>query len=381
MLPSTYSTKKVESKTFFVGAGSTRGGFQIHPLVIVPRSSTLFTEALHGQEVHITAIAENHAGDRSHFHASPVIVDHTPPQISNTNMTINYKQILEQTLSKVGLTWEVTDVESKITQCACAIVDDDNRPIYDGIAVSLKQFVTPLLPLPHGSMISAHITCYNDANMKTLTTVGPVLISYLPPDVKESEISFVTTAETSAGIPVTCPSSPLMFSWEGIDDAFGIKGYSYRILQGGQISKDWEDTKMRTSVLVEDISLTNNRLYTVEVMASNYAGFYSKAINASILVLGHAPTLTGKFPRITRTGKTLDVSWNDVFFVRHELQPSYSVTLGSEEGFIDIISRKHLQDQRYVVDVSYTGNDVFTIITCTYITGTSNVFRGRVTVS
>ncbi|XP_069134693.1 uncharacterized protein [Argopecten irradians] len=230
-------------------------------------------------------------------------------------------------------------------------------------------------------MISAHITCYNDANMKILTTVGPELISYLPPDVKEGEISFVTTAETSAGFPVTCPSSPLMFFWEGIDDAFGIKGYSYCILQGGQVTKDWGETKMRTSVLVEDISLTNNRLYTVEVMASNYAGVYSEAINASILVFGHAPTLTGKFPRITRTGNTFDVSWNDVFSVRPELQPSYTVTLGSEEGFTDIASHKHLQEQRYVFDVSYTGKDVYTIITCTYITGTSNVIRGRVTVS
>ncbi|XP_069134697.1 uncharacterized protein [Argopecten irradians] len=368
-------------KNIFVGAGSTRGGFQIHPLVIVPWSSTLFTEALHGQEVHITAIAENHAGDRSHFHASPVIVDHTPPQISNTKMTINYKQISEQTLTKVTLTWEVTDAESKITQCACAIVDDDNIPIYDGIDVSLRQFVTPSIPLTHGTMISAHVTCYNDANMKQVTTVGPELISYLPPDVKEGEISFVTTAETSAGIPVTCPSSPLMFSWEGIDDSFGIEGYSYRIIQGDRVTKDWEDTEMRTSVSVEDISLTDNRLYTVEVMASNYAGVYSEAINASILVLGHAPILTGKYPRITRTGKTLDVSWNDVFSVRPELQPSYTVTLGSEKGFTDIASHKHLQDQRNVFDVSYTGNEVFTIITCTYITGTSDVFRGRVTVS
>ncbi|XP_069134687.1 uncharacterized protein [Argopecten irradians] len=367
-------------KNIFVGAGSTRGGFQIHPLVIVPWSSTLFTEALHGQEVHITAIAENHAGGRSHFHASPVIVDHTPPQISNAKMTINYREISEKTMTKVTLTWDVTDAESKVKQCFCAIVDDDNRPIYDGMAVSLRQFVSPSIPLTHGTMISAHITCYNDANMKTFTTVGPELISYLPPDVKVGVISFVTTAETLAGIPVTCPCSPFMFNWVGIDDSFGIKGYSYRILQGGQVTKDWEDTEMRTSVSVEDISLTDNRLYTVEVMASNYAGVYSEAINASILVLGHAPTLTGNIPEITKTNQTLNVSWNDVFYVRPELQPSYTVTLGSEKGLTDLIRMTYIQETSHVFEVVYTGSDVFTIITCTYVTETSAVFREWVSI-
>ncbi|XP_033749017.1 uncharacterized protein LOC117333705 [Pecten maximus] len=370
-------------KDIFVGAGSTRGGFQIHQLVPVPSSSNilLFTEALHGQEVYITAIVENHAGDRSHFHSRSVIMDHTPPIISNAMMTMTYKSSAEYALTQVNVTWEVKDTESSTVQCSCVIVDDANGTIIDGIISSPKRCYTPPLPLMHGTMISALVNCYNDANLGQIASVGPELVAYLPPDVKNAKIFFSTSVETSDGLPIVRPSSSLIFSWEGIDDSFGIKSYSYRILHGGQVAKDWEDTETRSYVSVEDVSLTDNGLYSVEVTANNYAGIYSKTINASVLVLGEAPSLTDQLPQISRTDEIVDVSWVDVFSVRPELQPTYSVTIGSEEGLADIVRRMNIKEQRHVFHNMYSGNDAFVIITCTYNTGTTSVFRAKVSIS
>ncbi|XP_069134809.1 uncharacterized protein [Argopecten irradians] len=372
-------------KDIYVGAGSTPGSFQLHPLLLVPRSSNklLFTEVPHGQEVYVTAIAENHAGDQSHFHAKAFVMDHTSPQISNAQMTMTYESFGGISVTKINVTWETYDIESSSTECSCDIVEHANQTVIAGIdnKPMLNQLQTEPLHLTHGTMISAHITCYNDAGLNQVTTVGPKLISYLPPGVQNAAIFIDTTAETVAKVPVLHSNSPLMFSWEGIDDSFGIKGYSYRILQGDQVTKDWEDTEMRTSVSVEDISLTDNRLYIVEVMASNYAGIHSEAFNTSVFILGDAPALTGHYPRVTRTGDSLEIMWSDVFLVRPDLIPTYVVTLGSELGFADVIRRLETTEEHRVLETVFTESDVYAVITCGYQTGKFVVFQGKLSVS
>ncbi|XP_069134181.1 uncharacterized protein [Argopecten irradians] len=372
-------------KDIYVAAGSTPGGFQLHPLVLVPRSSNklLFTEVPHGQEVYVTAKAENHAGDQSHFHAKAFVMDHTPPQISNAQMTMTYESSGGISVTKINITWDTYDIESSSTECSCDIVEHTNQTVIAGIdnKPMLNQLQTEPLHLTHGIMISAHITCYNDADLHQATTVGPKLISYRPPDVQKAAIFIDTKAETVAKVPVLYSSSPLMFTWEGIDDSFGIKGYSYRILQGGRVTKDWEDTEMRTSVSVEDISLADNHLYTVEVMASNYAGVYSEVINASILILGDVPSLTGHYPRVSRTGDILEIVWSDVFVVRPDLVPTYVVTLGSELGFADVIRRLDITEEHHMLETVFTGSDVYAVITCGYQTGKFVIFQGKLPVS
>ncbi|XP_033747031.1 uncharacterized protein LOC117332255 [Pecten maximus] len=372
-------------KNIYVGAGSTRGGFQNHPLVSVLSLSNiiLFTEALHGQAVHITAISENHSGDRSHFYASPIMMDHTPPIISNAVMTMTYDNSEETSMTMIIVTWEVNDFESSSTQCSCIIGENANNTVLDEIEMEpLRQhFQTKPLPLIHGIAISAVITCLNDANLEQVASVGPEVIAYLPPDVENAKVLIDTAIETLDGVPVVRRSASLMFSWEGIDDSFGIKGYSYRILNGGQVAKDWEDTEMRTYVSVEDISLTDNRLYTVEVTAFNNNGIYSQAINASVFVSGEAPSLTGHYPKATKNGNVLEIVWSDVFAVRPDFLPTFVVTLGSNLGLADILRRVETTEERHVFQNIYDGSDVFAIITCTYQTGESSVFRRKLSLS
>ncbi|XP_060074391.1 uncharacterized protein LOC132554109 [Ylistrum balloti] len=370
-------------KQIYVGAGSTREGFQIHPLLLVPSLSNviLFTEAPHGQAIYITAIVENHAGIRGHFHSHAIIMDHTPPIISNAVMNTTYISFGEDTLTTVSVTWEVIDAESSSTHCSCAIVVNNSVIIESGMRLSLHHFQTPYLPLIHGSMISAEVTCSNDADLKKILSVGPKLITYFPPDINNAAIYVNTLAETSSEVPVIPPGSPLIFSWGEFDDSYGIQTYSYRVLQGDQVTKDWEDTEMRTYVSVEDVSLKNNNLYIVEVTACSKDGIYSKAINASVLVTGDAPVLTGRHSKVTRTGEKIEIIWSDVFSVRPELLPTYAIKLGSQEGLVDILRHIETREQRHVFHNTYDGSDVFIDITCKYQTGASSVFREKQSLS
>ncbi|XP_021360606.1 uncharacterized protein LOC110455039 isoform X2 [Mizuhopecten yessoensis] len=372
-------------KAIYVGAGSTRGGFQLHPLVLVSSLSNilLYTKTPHGQVVHVSAIVENHAGDRGHFHSRAITMDHTPPMISNASMTTTFITSGEQIFTKVSITWEVQDAESSSTECSCAIVNFADQTLIDGIEIvpSLKQFQTTHLTLTHGTVILALITCLNDAKLKHFISVGPKRIAFLSPNVDNAKIFFDTSVRTTSGVPVIRPSSPLAFSWGDVDDSFEIKGYAYRILQGDQVTRSWEDTEMRTYVSVEDVSLTDNRLYTVEVTTCNYDGVYSDAINASVLVLEDAPSLTNYPPTVTRSGDSLEIAWDSVFSVRPDLLPTYSVIIGSEKGFADILRRVETTEQRHVFQNTYSGSDVFTIITCTYMTGTSAVVREKLSFS
>ena len=110
-----------------VGAGTTPGSFQVQPLrdIHAPIGFTLIKSDLsHGSEVYVTVIAENHAGIVRAFQAtSPVIVDHTPPDVDKVAVEIvvvnntGYLELQED----VKVTWSATDETSDINYCTCAL--------------------------------------------------------------------------------------------------------------------------------------------------------------------------------------------------------------------------------------------------------------------
>ena len=110
-----------------IGAGTTKGGFQIQPL----KSTSLHfhelieTDVPHGTPVFITVTAKNSAGLMSVFQSNPLIIDHTPPSISKAHLTLVYSsEGNSNTTVTADVTWIVRDGESGVKSCLCALGEE-----------------------------------------------------------------------------------------------------------------------------------------------------------------------------------------------------------------------------------------------------------------
>ena len=126
-----------------VGAGTTRGGYQVRPLRPFSKFNhgLIKTDIPHGSRIYLTAVATNNAGQRSIF-TQEVTIDHTPPMISNVNVKIhnadNFRKSMEKNFSSIGNTtelsittplgethlrvgWRASEEESKLLRCYCSV--------------------------------------------------------------------------------------------------------------------------------------------------------------------------------------------------------------------------------------------------------------------
>ena len=109
-----------------IGIGSTYGGFQLRPLSPIHGGTNgiLNIDAPHASRVYVTAIAENHAGLVYVYHADPIMIDHTPPEIYDVTVLTDTTTSHNLTLgirSIVKTKWNIREVESGIKACYCAI--------------------------------------------------------------------------------------------------------------------------------------------------------------------------------------------------------------------------------------------------------------------
>ena len=115
-------------KQIQLGAGTNPRGFQIKSLSRVHHHNhkhLIYTEALHGTKVYVTAIVENKAGLRTVLQSQPIIIDHTVPVVDNlskSHQTVqeNVSGVIE-TKTIVQASWNVADDESGINICYCSI--------------------------------------------------------------------------------------------------------------------------------------------------------------------------------------------------------------------------------------------------------------------
>ena len=108
-----------------VGAGTTKGGFQVQALKQIHggNSGIIRADVQTGAPVYVTVLAENGAGHQSVFYAEPIKMDKTAPVISNLNIVMNMTENSNQTNSSyiaLVTSWRALDTESGIKVCYCA---------------------------------------------------------------------------------------------------------------------------------------------------------------------------------------------------------------------------------------------------------------------
>ena len=81
-----------------IGAGTTKGGFQINNLTTVTSKhhTALAVDATHGSPLYLTMVATNGAGIRQEFYSEQITIDHTLPLITHSDVNLAY--VFEETV-------------------------------------------------------------------------------------------------------------------------------------------------------------------------------------------------------------------------------------------------------------------------------------------
>ena len=144
-------------RDILVGAGTTKGGYQVLPLTPITANGHLIvkTEVHHGSVVYPIAISTNYAGLKTTLFGTPIIVDHTEPTLtivsskiknkkigyslhnneslkndtftnsSENNSTTRYGNATivngTEVLTTVTVTFDVEDLESGVLHCFCSV--------------------------------------------------------------------------------------------------------------------------------------------------------------------------------------------------------------------------------------------------------------------
>jgi hypothetical protein len=238
---------------FLVGAGTTRGGFQVRSPSPFSKLNhgVIEVDASHGSRIHLTAIVRNYAGLFSKYEEA-IMLDHTPPTVSNLRVNIqnikakkgmgilgaqngdvaenetlstNFSEpIMNTNIAKteIKVTWNISEEESGILSCYCSaskylnlgmcFTQDMNRYHYIQDDISKLCIISGSLSKPtsthwqrspdntvckllnftfdHGTMISVSVRCINKVQLLGEQTAGPFTIYHKPPTIERSSLSF-----------------------------------------------------------------------------------------------------------------------------------------------------------------------------------------------
>ncbi|XP_069118470.1 uncharacterized protein [Argopecten irradians] len=359
-----------------LGVGTTVHGYQVQALepVFTGGYHAFPVKLPHRSPVHVTVVVENTAGLRSYFRSAPLIIDHTPPTISD--VLLQYRDVSDRQVV-LHVTWTVEDKESQYVFCdvSCGsiwrtdTIESDSRA---EISVESEP-----LGIQHGTPIIGTITCKNSAEMIQQTTTNDVTILLEPPGHANSRITFLNThGSTVTGQAVTRLSENLHFHWDEFDYPVGEVKYQYRVdFRNGSLSS-WVDVGYRNFVTSHVLNVADHSECGLEVRGSNERGLISGSINATIYVLRQPPSLTGTpcdFPVAEQGSIYLDCSL--VFKVTGLLRTSYVLTVGTELGFSDVVRYRVFGDN--VFTFLFNDNDVaelFVMVTAVYDTGAETTY-------
>ncbi|XP_033730988.1 uncharacterized protein LOC117320520 [Pecten maximus] len=359
-----------------LGVGTTIHGYQVRALepVFTGGYHAFPVNLPHGTPIYATAVVENNVGLRSYFRSSPLIIDHTPPTISD--VLLQYSDGTEGHVV-IHITWKVEDKESQHVHCdvSCGSIWRTEGMQTDNI--SKISVDSEPLRIPHGTIITGTITCENNAGMIKQTRTNDVTILLDPPGHTDSRIQFLNVHGTTVtGQVVTRFGENLQFHWDEFDYPVGDVTYQYRIDYMNGSKTSWVDVGFRSYVTTYTLNIVEGSECGLEVRGSNERGVFSESINSTIYVLRHSPLLTGtpcEFPEVE--GGTVTLNCSQVFEVTDRLKTSYILTVGTELGFSDVVWYHVFDSNVFTFELDDNIAELFVMVTAVYDTGPELTYR------
>ncbi|XP_048259497.1 uncharacterized protein LOC124148456 isoform X1 [Haliotis rufescens] len=365
-------------KNIEIGVGTTPGGFQLQTL---RRAEAGFHQLLevtapHGTPVYTTVIAENGAGLRTHYLSDPIVLDHTPPTISDVKVLLFYSGSKPSETTHASGSWSTEDKESGIDTCWCALG-------HTRLASDLHSWVTSesgtscQIPVPHpshGLRLYMNIQCTNNVELGSLDASDELQILFRPPSAAGSSVGFVVQnsySQHGKDVPQSIMSS-LAFQWTW-PDRESVSHYQCRVT-GIEV---WTNTTLRYCEM-SSMQLKDGENYTAMVRAVNMRQQISEVISASVATDSSAPVLTGRNALVHWSSDSVTVSFGDVFYPRRN-HLTYTISVGSSMGYSDYMQLYTTSHTDVTVNVPGTISEIHATITAQAPVGTYESYSGTFT--
>ncbi|XP_061172145.1 uncharacterized protein LOC133181615 [Saccostrea echinata] len=340
----------------------------------------------HGTIVYPSALVENNAGLKQYFQSDPIVWDHTPPNISIRNVSVEYHDVIgknKSIKSCITVHWELAEYESGIQYCQCALGDRFGLKNLQTWRKSNNISVcrSSLLEIPHGSRVYSSVKCFNKIGLQTeVNRKSPIIISFNSPRTPSRNVDFVVySATVENSMNYQRVSSSLHFHWPAFEDISGITKYSVCIKSDKLMIYDWRDIGRHNYFSADELILDTHRNYSVYVFGTNEGKKESNFINGSISINDIVPLQTGNSCVITGNNTSLLVSWKEVFELTPVLVPTFVVNIGSEVGYADLLNNFKTSNTEYFM--SSNAMQLYVVITAKYITGSESTYREFITVN
>ncbi|XP_041349360.1 LOW QUALITY PROTEIN: uncharacterized protein LOC121368688 [Gigantopelta aegis] len=353
-----------------IGAGTTKGGFQIRPLksTFLHFDELIETNIPHGTPVFVTVTAENSAGLVSVFQSDPLIIDHTPPSISKTAVSLVYSSDGNYKMTVTAdVTWTVRDEESGVKSCWCAL---GYKPLSKHIqpwtlAPEITNCRLNVVNASHHQEIYASLKCFNQIELHSAVSVGPRIVLLQPPSAQKGKVMFILSNESPESTvrpPAQLDTKHLQMAWVNLGDDHNIKTFRYRITAGGVPITQWKNTSLNYAEL--DVDLHDGQTCTAEVMAVDTRDQHSDVIAGALVVDSRPPILTGSTITAQWREGTVYLDWGRVFFHQRSALV-YSIAVGSRNGYTDLLHDLEMHVTSVTVNVDSSVKSVYVVIKAT----------------
>lgn len=367
----------------FLGAGTTPNGFQIRslsPLSLI-NHVTINVNLPHGTPVYITAIIKNHAGLEKSFKSSKIILDHTPPFVTNTKASIMYNTIHNDKSATVNMQWKVVDEESNLKICLYSLGNSpQSADIQEWTASeSYNSCHIYNISAKHGTVLYGTVRCVNDIGLYMDVGFNPVEVSFRPPTVPIStDITFIEHADCNLNETVISNKSVVLLGWSEFIDTVKVINYQCQIKEEKVVVADWLDTGNRTNLNLSAITLNSHAKYTAYIRAMSNNNNPSMALNASFLIERNGPYLSGSSAVVSNANSypnKVRLNWDQVFILDRSLFKYYILTVGTEKGMCDVIRYKETKAESLDLDLENGTKELYVVISAVYCTDMTTVYR------
>ncbi|XP_061183197.1 uncharacterized protein LOC133191461 [Saccostrea echinata] len=326
----------------------------------------------------VSVYAKNGAGLLENFYALPIALDHTAPMIVITDVFVSYETDDTEVKSIFTIRWNVEEEQSDIRECSCAlgnIMGSDT--ILSWFKSENTTECTTSKRLRHGTKVFASVKCVNTIGLiSEVNNKNVTIVAYEAPITTQSEVNFAVNSFKMKTLEhIQHSTSSLHFNWLSFQDITGFINYNFCIKSDENIVLNSTNIGKHNYVSIDDLDLQYNGTYTANVYAVNSGGKMSDSINGSIKVLDIAPIQTGKRCKISMGKGKLNVTWNGVFQLDSRIDYSYTVFIGSQVGYADIVRNMNTKDDSVIVQTNMDIRDVFIVITAEYATHFQSTYR------
>ncbi|XP_053405467.1 uncharacterized protein LOC128558963 [Mercenaria mercenaria] len=349
------------------GIGTTRGGLQLRPfLPLNDRSQAVIDISVeHGSPLYLTVLAENHAGLTSNFTSGPIVIDKTPPVISNMNASsLTFVDGSNGSVYRIFANWKVEDDESGVKACYCGIGIGFQMQGIEKLKLAETNETCSFdnMILMHEKYFFIKAVCINNVELSQGLVSNSIVVSRYHTSVEFADLRVVSAIQIKQEIVlfgknitdlyIQSDKSNVKIEWSGFEDISDIDHYEYRVRHESDQNADWKSINKHTLVEVSALHLVPTELYRIHVRAVYSRGFISEPLTVNLLVYGEHPQLTGKAMTINLYNRTIEVDWTGVFDIPGFTDLVYDVTVGSRRGYSDVIQYQRVKFQHCTFSIS-----------------------------